>query len=93
MSSNTELLAGVSIDELEVLAAGMLVPSTQGRLEELMAGAEHDSLSANEAAELDGLLNKVDQLNLLLKAQLARFTIDQLGREGQQSVSRYISAD
>jgi hypothetical protein len=77
MSSNTELLAGVSIDELEALAAGMLVPSTQGRLEELMAGAEHDSLSANEAAELDGLLNKVDQLNLL-KAR-ARFTIDQLG--------------
>jgi hypothetical protein len=77
MNGDTELLTGVSIDELEALAAGVLVPTTQARLDELMTRAKQQSLSANDAAELDDLLNKVDQLNLL-KAR-ARYTIDQLG--------------
>jgi hypothetical protein len=42
-----------------------------------MTRAKQQSLSANDAAELDDLLNKVDQLNLLKSR--ARYTIDQLG--------------
>jgi hypothetical protein len=77
MDHDTELLTGVSIDELEALAAGMLVPTAQSRLDELMAGAEQHQLSPTDSAELDDLLHKVDQLNLL-KAR-ARYTIHQLG--------------
>jgi hypothetical protein len=83
MNGDTELLTGVSIDELEALAAGVLIPASQVRLTELTAGAKRESLSADEAAELDDLLHKVDQLNLL-KAR-ARYTIDQLGAKASQT--------
>jgi hypothetical protein len=83
MDNDTELLTGVSIDELEALAAGVLVPTAQTRLDELMAGAKQQSLSANDAAELDDLLNKVDQLNLL-KAR-ARYTIHHLGAKASNT--------
>jgi len=83
MDNDTELLTGVSIDELEALAAGVLVPTAQTRLDELMAGAKQQSLSANDAAELDDLLNKVDQLNLL-KAR-ARYTIRELGAKASNT--------
>lgn len=77
MANAQELLNGVSVDELEALASGVLVPSAQAHLDELLAGAKANRLSANEEAELDDLLHKVDLLNLL-KAR-ARFTIDHLG--------------
>jgi hypothetical protein len=77
MTNDPEILAGVSIDELEALAAGVLVPAKQARLDDLLAGAKEHRLSADEEAELDDLLHKVDQLNLL-KAR-ARYTIAQLG--------------
>lgn len=77
MGRDRELLTGVSIDELEALAAGMLVPTAQARLDELTAGAGERQLSPAESAELDGLLHQVDELNLL-KAR-ARYTIHQLG--------------
>lgn len=77
MNNDTQILTSVSVDELEALAAGVLMPAAEGRLEVLIAGAKQESLSANEAAELDDLLNKVDQLNLL-KAR-ACYTIHQLG--------------
>jgi hypothetical protein len=77
MADDAELLTGVSIDELEALASGVLVPSAQTRLDELTAAVKQRQLSLAESAELDDLLNKVDQLNLL-KAR-ARFTLDQLG--------------
>lgn len=83
MNGDTELLTGVSIDELEALAAGVLIPTSQVRLNELTAGAKQERLSADEAAELDDLLHKVDQLNLL-KAR-ARYTIDQLGAKASQT--------
>jgi hypothetical protein len=60
MDHDTELLTGVSIDELEALAAGMLVPTAQSRLEELMASAEQHERSPTDSAELDDLLHKVD---------------------------------
>jgi hypothetical protein len=77
MADGTELLSGVSIDELEALAAGVLVPSAQSRLDNLIADTKQRPLSPADAAELDDLLNKVDQLNLL-KAR-ARYTLDHLG--------------
>jgi len=83
MDNDTELLLGVSIDELEALAAGVLIPTAQARLDELMAGAAEHRLSANDAAEFDDLLHKVDQLNLL-KAR-ARYTIDQLGAKASNT--------
>ena len=83
MSSDPELLTGVSTDELEALAAGVLIPTAQARLDELMADAKQNRLSANDAAELDDLLNKVDQLNLL-KAR-ARYTIHHLGAKASST--------
>lgn len=65
-NNDAELMTGVSVDELEALAAGILVPSAQARLDELLAEAQQNRLSASAAAELDDLLNKVDQLNLVV---------------------------
>jgi hypothetical protein len=80
---DSELLVGISIEELEALAAGVLVPAAQARLDHLIAGATEQRLSANEQAELDDLLHKVDQLNLL-KAR-ARYTIDRLGAKASST--------
>jgi hypothetical protein len=77
MGTEQELLTGVSLDELEALAAGVLIPAKQARLDALMDGAKRNQLTSDEVAELDDLLNKVDQLNLL-KAR-ARYTIQQFG--------------
>jgi hypothetical protein len=73
MGAEQELLTGVSLDELEALAAGVLVPAAQSRLDDLLAAAKSNQLSSVEAAELDDILHQVDQLNLL-KAR-ARYTI------------------
>ena len=77
MTDAPDILNGVSIDELEALASGVLVPTAQARLDDLLECAKANRLSPDEEAELDDLLNKVDQLNLL-KAR-ARYTLDQLG--------------
>jgi len=74
MPNDPELLTGVSLDELEALAAGVLVPTAQTRMDELLVGAKEHRLTSQEEVELDDLLHKVDQLNLL-KAR-ARYTID-----------------
>jgi hypothetical protein len=77
MGDDQEFLSDVSIDELEALAAEVLIPTTQNRLDELQTGAKEQSLSANDEAELEDLLHKVDQLNLLNAR--ARYTLRQLG--------------
>lgn len=77
MSLETELLTNVDADELAALAAGVLVPATQARLDALLAESKQGKLSSTAEAELDDLLNKVDHLNLL-KAR-ARYTLDRLG--------------
>lgn len=77
MSLDTELLINVDADELAALAAGVLVPATQARLDALLAASKRGKLSGADDAELDDLLNKVDHLNLL-KAR-ARYTLDRLG--------------
>ena len=83
MNNEQELLTSVSLDELEALAAGVLIPTAQTRLDALIAAARSNQLTGNEAAELDDLLHKVDQLNLL-KAR-AKYTIQQFGAKASST--------
>jgi hypothetical protein len=63
--NDAQLLTGLSIDELEALADGLLVPAAQARLDELLARRNESALSASEEVELDRLLRKTDQLRIL----------------------------
>jgi hypothetical protein len=75
MNSDSELLIGLSHDELEALADSMLAPSAQSRLDDLLdRNAEH-RLGADERRELDRLLARVDQLTILKTR--ARYTLSQ----------------
>jgi hypothetical protein len=65
MSSDSERLVGLSIEELEALADSLLAPAAQARLDDLLARRQEQPLSADEERELDGLLQKVDQLTIL----------------------------
>lgn len=75
MSGNSELLVGLSVDELEALADSLLAPAAQARLDDLLARQKDQQLSADEETELDGLLQKVDQLTILKTR--ARYTLNQ----------------
>ncbi len=65
MSSDSELLVGLSHEELEALADSMLVPSAQSRLDDLLERNAHGQLGDEEQLELDCLLARVDQLTIL----------------------------
>lgn len=73
MTGDPDVLYGLSEGELEALADGLLAPSLQLRLDELIAGAKERRLSAADEAELDSLLTRVDQLTLLKTR--ARYTL------------------
>jgi hypothetical protein len=75
MSDRSELLVGLSEGELEALADSMLAPSSQSRLDELLERNAAGQLAASEAAELDRLLARVDQLTILKTR--ARYTLHQ----------------
>ena len=75
MSSNPELLLGLSADELEALADSLLTPVAQARLDDLLARQKEKRISATEETELDSLLRKIDQLTILKTR--ARFTLNQ----------------
>lgn len=75
MNNNSELLVGLSEEELEALADSMSAPSAQARLDELLERNAQSQLAAAEQAELDRLLARVDQLTIL-KTQ-ARYTLRQ----------------
>ena len=75
MASNSENLVGLSLDELEALADSFLAPAAQARLDGLLADKTQKPLSADEEAELDGLLRKADQLTILKTR--ARYTLNQ----------------
>ena len=75
MSGNTEMLTGLSEEELEALADSMLSPSAQARLDELLARNADGRLSGGEQLELDRLLAKTDQLSILKTR--ARYTLGQ----------------
>lgn len=65
MSNDQEVLLGLSSGELEALAEGMLAPSIQARLDDLIAQSKQRRLSSEETVELDRLLARVDYLTLV----------------------------
>jgi molybdenum cofactor biosynthesis enzyme MoaA len=65
MSKDTELLVGLSDGELEALAESLLAPSAQVRLDELLARNADQQLSTKDEAELNRLLERIDQLTVL----------------------------
>ena len=73
MTNDPEVLVGLSSGELEALAEGMLAPSIQTRLNELVARSKNGRLTSKENAELDQLLNRADQLTLVKTR--ARYTL------------------
>jgi len=82
MRKDPELLVGLSDGELEALAESLLAPSAQTRLDELLARNAESPLSSYEQAELDRLLERVDQLTVLKTR--ARYTL----HHQQQSLPR-----
>jgi hypothetical protein len=75
VSGNTEILTGLSVEELEALADGLLAPAAQERLDELLTRQKAKLLSADEERQLDRLLQQVDQLTILKTR--ARYTLNQ----------------
>ena len=73
MTNDPDLLVGLSDGELEALADSQLTLSTQARLNDLLARHAESQLPAQEEAELDGLLLKIDQLTVLKTR--ARYTL------------------
>ena len=73
MSRDSELLVGLSDDELEALADSMLAPSAQAQLGELLRRNAGNQLGADERDELDRLLARADQLTVLKTR--ARYTL------------------
>jgi PHD/YefM family antitoxin component YafN of YafNO toxin-antitoxin module len=70
-----DLLTGLSSAELQALSESTLAPAQQDRLNELLARNNQQQLSAEETAELDRLLDQVDQLTILKTR--ARLTLSQ----------------
>ncbi len=75
MNGDSELLVGMSVAELEALADGLLAPTAQAHLDDLLARSKDQRLSPDEETELDGLLQKIDQLTILKTR--ARYTLNQ----------------
>ena len=73
MNGSSELLVGLSDEELDALADSMLSPSAQGHLDELLKRNAEGRLPAAEQRELDQLLARVDQLTILKTR--ARYTL------------------
>jgi hypothetical protein len=75
MNHDSDLLIGLSDEELEALADSLLSPSAQGRLDELLGRNAEGQLTAAEQVDLDRLVARVDQLTLLKTR--ARYTLSQ----------------
>lgn len=71
-----ELLTSLSPEELEALAECQLAPVSQDRLSGLLDRCREKTLTAEESAELDRLLQQTDQLTLLKTR--ARYTLNQM---------------
>ena len=65
MDLSGELLTSLSDAELTALADGLLAPSSQLRVDELLRRNAEGPLSAEEKQELDTNLARIDQLNIL----------------------------
>ena len=73
--TDPEWLVGLEHSALLALAESGLAPAAQARINELLARNGDDQLSAEENAELDSLLEQVDQLTILKTR--ARYTLNQ----------------
>ena len=73
MNDDPEMLIGLSPGELEALSDGLLAPSAQIRLDALLSRHVQHQLEGAEVAELDRLLERVDQLTVLKTR--ARYTL------------------
>lgn len=78
-----DLLSDLSIEELQVLAEGMLSPQRQEALSALLAENDRGGLAAEDTVELDRLLEQIDVLSIL-KAR-ARLTLQSLTSNGPDS--------
>ncbi|TYQ24872.1 hypothetical protein [Pseudanabaena sp. UWO310] len=76
-SVDSELLQGLSIAELEALAESKLAIDSQQQLSEMLTRNSENNLSDREIDDLDLLLMKVDQLNILKTR--ARYTLKNIG--------------
>jgi hypothetical protein len=65
LSSDPDLLSGLSELELQALAEGMLSPGRQERLDDLLERNREGTLSDSEQEELDQLLAYIDSMNIL----------------------------
>jgi chaperonin GroEL len=74
--SDYEYIHGLSQAELKALAESMLAPSAQTQLTELLDRHNNNQLDEEELAELDRLLDQIDNLTLL-KAR-AKYTLQSL---------------
>jgi hypothetical protein len=79
MGNPSELLVGLSVEELEALADSLLAPAAQARLDDLLARRKGKPVSVEEEKELDRLLQKIDQLTILKTR--ARYTLSQAKAE------------
>ena len=77
MSPDPDMLVGLDKLELQALAEGMLSPSHQERLTDLLQRNREGHLNKTEESELDQLLVHVDSMNTL-KARALR-TLQRLG--------------
>jgi hypothetical protein len=73
--NDPDLLVGLTEAELKFLAEGMLSPSHQTWLNELLEKNATTNLTPQEEEELDKLLGQIDSMNLL-KAR-AQYTLQQ----------------
>ncbi|MFH7024760.1 MAG: hypothetical protein ACHBN1_05010 [Heteroscytonema crispum UTEX LB 1556] len=78
-----EILTGLSLDELKALAECMLSPKAQAQLDDLLTRNGSNQLSSDETVTLDGLLEQVDQLNIVKTR--ARYTLNRL--QGKSEVA------
>ncbi|MFM2060518.1 MAG: hypothetical protein RLZZ507_188 [Cyanobacteriota bacterium] len=76
LSADTELLIGLSLDELQALAETSLSLKSQIRLDELLMKNSENQLSNEESETLERLIAQIDQLNILKTR--ARYTLNQL---------------
>jgi molybdenum cofactor biosynthesis enzyme MoaA len=84
--SDTELLADLSLDELQALAESILASKAQVQLDELLTRNAENQISADEIVTLDCLLAQVDQLNIIKTR--ARYTLSRLeGRSKGEHVN------
>ena len=74
LSIDSELLIGLSLDELQALAESSLFPKSQIQLQDLLIKNSETNLSKEEAEILDRLLAQVDQLNIIKTR--ARYTLN-----------------